>query len=137
MNIKLEGRNTYFIQKQGKVSKLYNFFEDNKFGEIQYVSDLNPPENYEISFNFMTNLTGEYEKKYEKGDYKNCCFFLFGNSLYEETGFVYKYDGGKLEMFYRFENFSNDPMFATYEKLGEDTINFYVNECFDDGTTIY
>ena len=40
-------------------------------------------------------------------------------------------------MFYRFENFSNDPMFATYEKLVEDTINFYVNECFDDGTTIY
>jgi hypothetical protein len=34
MNIKLEGRNTYFIQKQGKVSKLYNFVEDNKFGEI-------------------------------------------------------------------------------------------------------
>ena len=55
----------------------------------------------------------------------------------EETGFVYKYEAGKLEMFYRFENFSNDPMFATYEKFGEKTIHFYVNECFEEGTTVY
>ena len=34
MNIKLEGRNTYFIQKKGKLSKLYNFSEDKEFGEI-------------------------------------------------------------------------------------------------------
>ena len=34
MNIKLEGRNIYFIQKQGKLSKLYNFSEDGEFGEI-------------------------------------------------------------------------------------------------------
>jgi hypothetical protein len=40
-------------------------------------------------------------------------------------------------MFYRFENFSNDPMFATYEKFGEKTIHFYVNECFEEGTTVY
>ena len=37
------------------------FVEDKKFGEIQYVSDLNPPENYEISFNFMTNFVSFFQ----------------------------------------------------------------------------
>ena len=85
----------------------------------------------------MTNLDGKYEINYKKGEYKNCCFFLYGNCLSEETGFVYKYEAEKLEMFYRIRNFSNDPMFATYEKFGEKKIHFYVNECFEDGTTVY